>query len=168
MATKQQKYYLKNREIIIAKLKEKRKAIKENITVTIHEDQPVVTESEPQSKHIIPDEKKYIDALRSMLIPQHKFVSLIPCDEDDRGRPIFFYINRFPDEDSTEISIVKIRYIKCGPVRYEPDWDIVEEISNIHDRDLHNIMAFDPNRAYEGCESYLSWKGKFLHLLLKK
>ena len=147
-------------------MKVKRELIKQNqpnITVSIEEIPEISV-----SKHIIPDEKKYIDALRSMLIPQHKFVSLIPCDEDDRGRPIFFYINRFPDEDSTEISIVKIRYIKCGPIRYEPDWDIVEEISNIHDKDLHNIMAFDPNRAYEGCESYLSWKGKFLHLLLKK
>ena len=162
MATKQQKYYLKNREIIIAKLKEKRKAIKENITVTIHEDQPVVTESEPQSKHIIPDEKKYIDALRSMLIPSHKFVTLVPCDVEPRGRPIFFYVNKYPEEDSTEISIVKLKHLKRGDgeLLYEPDWDVVEEVSNIHDSSLHNTMAFDAKRIYMG-GSYMRWRRKY-------
>ena len=40
---------------------------------------------------------------------------------------------------------------------YEPDWDIVEEISNIDDSNLHNIMAFDENKTYEG-GSYLEWR----------
>jgi hypothetical protein len=167
MTTKQQKYYLKNKETIIAKLKEKRKQIKTqtpNITITnIDESQsttPTISlEVSTQTNLNFPDEKKYIDILRAMLIPLHKFVSIIPCEKDEKGRPIFFYINKYPDENSTEISILKIRYLKRGDgmLLYEPDWDIVEEISNIDDSNLHNIMAFDENKTYEG-GSYLQWR----------
>ena len=74
-----------NRKLYL-KRKERTKP-EHNITMTIEE----ITEEEvsKQSKHIIPDEKKYIDALRSMLIPSHKFVTLVPCDVEPRGRPIF-------------------------------------------------------------------------------
>jgi len=148
MTTKQQKYYLKNKEKIVAKLKVKRELIKQiqqNIT-EIPETNSDITELK-QSKHMIPDEKKYIDALRSMLIPSHKFVSLEPCEKDERGKPIFFYINKYPDEDRTEISIVKIRCLKRGDGEslYKPNWEIVEEITSIYNSNLHSIMAFDAN-----------------------
>ena len=166
MTTRQQKYYLKNREIITAKLKAKRNSVN-NIAVAIEETDPEknqspILEVSNQTNQHIPDEKKYIDALRSMLIPSHRFVSLIPCKEDERGRPIFFYINKYPDENSTEISIVNLRYLKRGDetLIYQPDWDIVDETANIHDANLHNIMAFDENRIYEG-GWYLEWRAKF-------
>ena len=85
-----------------------------NITITIDEFPstiPTITlEVSTQTNLNFPDEKKYIDILRAMLIPSHKFVSIIPCKKDEKGRPIFFYINKYSDENSTEISIVKIRY----------------------------------------------------------
>ena len=147
-----------NRKLYL-KRKERTKP-EHNITMTIEE----ITEEEvsKQSKHIIPDEKKYIDALRSMLIPSHKFVTLVPCDVEPRGRPIFFYVNKYPDEDSTEISIVKLKHLKRGDgeLLYEPEWDVVEEVSNIHDSSLHNTMAFDAKRIYMG-GSYMRWRRKY-------
>jgi len=161
---------MKNKEIIIGKVKAKRLEEKQkqlaqpNITVTIEEIPAPISEIEvsKQSKHSIPDEKKYIDALRLMLIPNSKFISLIPCEVEPRGKPIFFYVNKYPDEDSTEISIVKLKHLKRGDEQliYKPDWDVVEEVSNIHDSNLHNIMAFDEKRVYEG-GSYMRWKRKY-------
>jgi hypothetical protein len=153
-----------NRQIY---LKRKQKPqVNQNITATIEKVPPTIMHISTQTNIIIPDEKKYIDALRSMLIPSNKFVSLIPCVEDERGRPIFFYVNKYPDEDRTEISIVKLRYLKCGDgiLIYLPDWETVEEISNIHDSNLHQIIAFDTSRTYEG-GSYLQWRNKFKHFI---
>ena len=96
-----------------------------------------------------------------MLLPLHKFITLVNWEGDDNGRPIFFFVNKFPDDNQTEISVVKLKHLNRGDgeLIYEPDWEIVEEVTAIQDSDLHNIMAFDANRDYLG-GSYLRWRGK--------
>ena len=119
-------------------------------TVEIQTDADADADSNEQT-FINANEHKYIDCIKSMLIVNRKFVTIIP-NKKNVGKPGFFIILSPPDflvKGRTECSFVKYVVIVSDNNKiYQPKWDIIDYNMLICDEHLHNIIAFDENRKY--------------------
>lgn len=171
--TPQQKYYLKNKDAVIQRVKEKRMKEKNEPAIipksaemetqteplpircivkykTEISPKPETNEIETQTAFLLPHEDLYVQCIKDFINIGDKYVSIVPAEKNDKGLPIFFIVNEINDDGIIGTYCDVTLWKLCGNLTaiFETHWDKPLSTYMIYNKDIFNIRRYDENEKY--------------------